>query len=103
MTYSRTVSNSKSRYCKQESSILREEDMFYLTKTKYNSMPIAKLKEYSEIIYKNRIEKKIERIFENQDIDKLLEESEKELSDPNTKYLTHEEIFSSMRRLINEE
>ena len=51
----------------------------------------------------DEFEKDMEEMFGNKDIDKLLEESAKELRDPNTKYLTHEELFSSMKKLIDGE
>lgn len=34
-------------------------------------------------------------------IEKALDEAEKELEDPNTKFLTHEEIFEKLRNEIN--
>ena len=35
------------------------------------------------------------------DIEKMLYEAEKEINDPNTKFITHEELFESARRLVN--
>lgn len=35
------------------------------------------------------------------DIEKMLDEAEKEINDPNTKFITHEELFESARGLIN--
>ena len=40
--------------------------------------------------------------FGNVDIEKLLDETEKEIDNPNTEYLTHEEVFSSLKKLIND-
>lgn len=36
-------------------------------------------------------------------IENALLESEKELDDPNTKYLTHEEVFGKLRKKLNNE
>ena len=35
------------------------------------------------------------------DIEKMLDEAGKEINDPNTKFITHEELFESARRLVN--
>ena len=40
-------------------------------------------------------EKSLKNTFKEINIDKLLEESEKELDDDNTKYLSQEEVFSN--------
>ena len=40
-------------------------------------------------------EKSLKNTFKEINIDKLLEESEKELDDDNTKYLLQEEVFSN--------
>ena len=37
----------------------------------------------------------------NEYIEKALDEAEKELENPNTKFLTHEEIFERLRNEIN--
>jgi len=45
----------------------------------------------------------LEERFEKIDIEKALYEAEKMIHDNNTKYLTHEEVFSNARRIINGE
>ncbi|MCI8965770.1 MAG: hypothetical protein HFJ43_05465 [Clostridia bacterium] len=44
--------------------------------------------------------KKLTNVKYENYIENLLDEAEKELDNPNTKYLTHEEVFSSVRRII---
>lgn len=39
--------------------------------------------------------------FEVVDIEKMLDEAEKELNDPNTKFITHEEMMEHARRIID--
>lgn len=39
--------------------------------------------------------------FEVVDIEKMLDEAEKELDDPNTKLITHEEMIAHARRIID--
>jgi len=40
--------------------------------------------------------------FGNVDIEKVLDEIDEEIANPNVQYLTHEEVFSSLRNLIND-
>lgn len=35
------------------------------------------------------------------DIEKMLDEAEKEIDDPNTKFITHEEMIEHARRIID--
>ena len=44
--------------------------------------------------------KKLTNVKYENYIENLLDEAEKDLDTPNTKYLTHEEVFSSVRRII---
>lgn len=37
----------------------------------------------------------------NEYIENALDEADKEAEDPNTKYLTHEEVFGRIRRKLN--
>lgn len=38
----------------------------------------------------------------NEYIENALDEADKQAEDPNTKYLTHEEVFGKLRRKLNE-
>ena len=91
----RPVSDLRNRYPEIENLVLNENESVYLTKNGYGSMVVMSLKKYSKLIEETEIEKLLESKFRETNIDKLLEESEKELEDTNTKYLSHEEIFSN--------
>jgi len=39
--------------------------------------------------------------YVGRDIDEILDEIDKEIANPNTKYYTHDEVFSSIRRRLN--
>lgn len=43
----------------------------------------------------------IKKTFEVVDIEEMLDEAEKEINNPNTKFVTHEEIIEHARRIIN--
>jgi len=76
---------------------LQEEGVAYLEKTTMN------LENCSELIENNEMENELAEKFGNVDIEKLLDEIDEEIANPNTKYLTHEEVFSRARRIINGE
>ncbi len=91
----RPVSDLRNKYPEIENLVLNENESVYLTKNGYGSMVVMSLKKYSKLIEETEIEKLLEKKFKETNIDKLLEESEKELDDNNTKYLSHEEVFSN--------
>lgn len=80
---------------------VNDEDVIYLTKNGYNSKVVMSLEKYSKMIEEKELNKEIEKIFGNVDIEKSLEEAEEAIDNPKTKYLTHEEIFAKARRLID--
>lgn len=88
----RPVSDLRNNYPEIEKLVLKEDEAVYLTKNGYGSMVVMSLEKYSRLM---------SDIEYNEYIEKALDEAEKELDNPNTKYLTHEEVFSSARRIIN--
>ena len=99
----RPVSDLRNKYPEIEDLVLKENEAVYLTKNGYGSMVVMSLEKYAEMMDEIQINKALEDRFGNIDIDKMLLKTEKELDDPNTEYLTHEEVFSSARRIINGE
>ncbi len=99
----RPVSDLRNKYPEIEDLVLREDEAVYLTKNGYGSMVVMSLEKYSNLMKEIDIERVLEERFGNVDIDKALQESEKELNNPNTKYYTHEEVFSMARRIIDGE
>lgn len=99
----RPVSDLRNKYPEIEELVLREDEAVYLTKNGYGSMVVLSLEKYAKIIDKIQISKALEERFSNIDIDKMLLETEKELDNTDTKYLTHEEVFSKARRIIDGE
>jgi PHD/YefM family antitoxin component YafN of YafNO toxin-antitoxin module len=99
----RPVSDLRNKYPEIEELVLKEDEAVYLTKNGYGSMVVMSLEKYSKMIEQLETDKKVEEKFGNLDIEKALEEAEKEANDPNTKYYSHEEIVGSLRRIIDEE
>ena len=89
----RPVSDLRNKYPEIEDLVLRENEEVYLTKNGYGSMVVMSLKRYSKIMHD---------IEYNEYIEKALDEADQEASGPNTKYLTHDEVFGRLRRKINE-
>ena len=99
----RPVSDLRNKYPEIEDLVLKEDEAVYLTKNGYGSMVVLSLEKYAEIMNEIQINKDLKEKFENTDIDKMLLETEKVLDNPQTKYLTHEEVFSKARRILNGE
>ncbi len=99
----RPVSDLRNKYPEIEDLVLKENEAVYLTKNGYGSMVVMSLEKYAEMLDEMQINKALEERFMNIDIDKMLLETEKELDNPNTNYLTHEEVFSKARRIIDGE
>ena len=99
----RPVSDLRNKYPEIENLVLKENETIYLTKNGYGSMVVMSLEKYAEMLNQIQINNSLEERFKNIDIDKMLLETEKELDNPNTKYLTHEEVFSKARRIMGEE
>ncbi len=97
----RPVSDLRNKYPEIEDLVLKENEAVYLTKNGYGSMVVMSLEKYAEMLDEMQINKALEERFMNIDIDKMLLETEKELDNPNTNYLTHEEVFSKARRIID--
>jgi len=90
----RPVSDLRNKYPEIEELVLKEDEAVYLTKNGYGSMVVMSLERYSKLMS----DKEYEEYVEN-----ALDEAEREAEDPNTKYLTHEEVFSKLRRKLNGE
>lgn len=99
----RPVSDLRNKYPEIEELVLKEDEAVYLTKNGYGSMVVMSIEKYSNLIKEIEVDRALEGRFGNIDIEKSLNESEKDLDNPNTKYLTHEEIFSKARRILKDE
>ena len=97
----RPVSDLRNKYPEIEDLVLRENEAVYLTKNGYGSMVVMSLEKYSEMMNEIEVEQALENRFGNIDIEEALEQSERELVDNDTKYLSHEQVFSKARRIID--
>ena len=67
--------------------------LWYLTKNGYGSMVVMSLQKYSKLI---------SDVEYNEYIESALDEADAVAEDKNTKYLTHEEVFDTLRRKLSE-
>ena len=88
----RPVSDLRNKYPEIEELVLKEDEAVYLTKNGYGSMVVMSLEKYSKLMS----DKEYEEYIEN-----ALDEADRQAEDPNTKYLTHEEVFDSIRKIID--
>lgn len=98
----RPVSDLRNKYPEIEELVLKEDEAVYLTKNGYGSMVVMSLEKYSNLMKEINFERAIEEQFGNADIEKILDEMDEEMDNPNAKYLTHEEVFSKLRGKVNE-
>ena len=103
MIYIRPVSDLRNKYPEIEELVLKEDEAVYLTKNGYGSMVVMSIDKYAELLKEVDMERALEAKFGGVDIESALDEAEKEAEDPNTKYLTHEEVMRSARRIIDGE
>lgn len=90
----RPVSDLRNKYPEIEELVLKEDEPVYLTKNGYGSMVVMSIEKYSKLMSDAEY---------NEYIENALDEADKEADDPNTKYLSHEEVFGKIRRKLNEE
>lgn len=88
----RPVSDLRNKYPEIENLVLKEDEAVYLTKNGYGSMVVMSLEKYSKLISEADY---------NEYVENALDEAEEQLYNPNTKFLTHEEVFGKLRRKIN--
>lgn len=89
----RPVSDLRNKYPEIEELVLKEDEAVYLTKNGYGSMVVMSLQKYEELISGKEYSEYVED---------ALDEAEKEAENENTKYLTHEEVFDTLRRNLDE-
>ena len=97
----RPVSDLRNKYPEIEELVLKEDEAVYLTKNGYGSMVVMSLEKYSTLLNEADMERALEARFGTLDIETALEEADKEAENPNTEYLTHEEVFESARRILD--
>ena len=98
----RPVSDLRNKYPEIEELVLKEGEVVYLTKNGYGSLVVMSLEKYGNLMNEIGFERAMEEEFGNVDIEKVLDEIDEEIADPNTKFLTHEEVFGELRRKLNE-
>lgn len=106
----RPVSDLRNKYPEIEELVLKEDEAVYLTKNGYGSMVVMSLEKYSKLMNNAECNECVEDVLNeaNKDtadanIEKILDEMDAEIANSNTKFYTHEEIFSKIRRRINGE
>ncbi len=88
----RPVSDLRNKYPEIEELVLKEDEAVYLTKNGYGSMVVMSLEKYAKLMSDAEYDEYVE---------KALDEADRQAEDPNTKYLTKEEVFGKLRRKLN--
>lgn len=85
----RPVSDLRNKYPEIEELVLKEDEAVYLTKNGYGSMVVMSLQKYSKLI---------SDVEYNEYIEGALVEADAIAENKDTQYLTHEEVFDTLRR-----
>lgn len=85
----RPVSDLRNKYPEIEELVLKEDEAVYLTKNGYGSMVVMSLQKYSKLI---------SDVEYNEYIESALDEADAIAENKDTQYLTHEEVFDTLRR-----
>lgn len=88
----RPISDLRNKYPEIEELVLKEDEAVYLTKNGYGSMVVMSLEKYAKLMSDAEYDEYVE---------KALDEADRQAEDPNTKYLTKEEVFGKLRRKLN--
>lgn len=88
----RPVSDLRNKYTEIEELVLKEDEAVYLTKNGYGSMVVMSLERYAKLMSDAEYDEYVE---------KALDEADRQAEEPNTKYLTKEEVFGKLRRKLN--
>ena len=97
----RPVSDLRNKYPEIEDLVLKEDEAVYLTKNGYGSMVVMSIEKYAQIMKQLDIEKAIEAKFGDTKLEDILNELDNEIDNPNTELLTHDELFTKLRRKLN--
>ena len=89
----RPVSDLRNKYPEIEEIVLKENEEVYLTKNGYGTMVVMSIKKYEKLMTEAEY---------TQYIEKALDEAEEEANTTNIRH-THQEIFSEVRRMIEDE
>ena len=90
----RPVSDLRNKYPEIENLVVKEDEAVYLTKNGYGTMVVMSIERFAKIMDENEYNKYIEN---------ALDEADEEAENPNTKYYTHEELFSKIKGELDEE
>ena len=89
----RPVSDLRNKYPEIEEIVLKENEEVYLTKNGYGTMVVMSIKKYEKLMSEAEY---------TQYIEKALDEAEEEANATDIRH-THQEIFSEVRRMIEDE
>ena len=88
----RPVSDLRNKYPEIEELVLKENEPVYLTKNGYGSIVVLSIEKYAKLIKDAKY---------NEYIETLLDETDKEGENVETKCYTHEEVLRRLRKALD--
>lgn len=98
----RPVSDLRNKYPEIEKIVLNKNEDVYLTKNGYGSMVVMSIEKYYNLMKQANLDKALEVKFNDTNIEKVIEEMDEEIANDKSDLLSHEEVFTKLRRKLDE-
>ena len=99
----RPVSDLRNKYPEIEEMVLKEDEAVYLTKNGYGTMVLLSVEKYSKLLENYSVEQELLDRFGVDNLEKALLESEKEANNPNTKWLSMNDLDNMVKEYFKDE
>lgn len=99
----RPISDLTDHYSEIEELVAKRNKPIYLTKNGYGTMVVLSIEKYESLIKELDMEELLEEKFGNISLEKILDDIDEEIIYEQNKFLNHDDIFSKIRRKINNE
>lgn len=98
----RPISDLRNKFTEIEDLVVEKNEEVFLTKNGYGAMVVMSMEKFSKLA-EEHLRNQLKERYGDKDMEKIIDEMEREIDDPNTKFLTHDEVFSKARRILDGE
>ena len=98
----RPISDLRNKFTEIEDLVVQKNEEVFLTKNGYGAMVVMSMEKFSKLA-EEHLRNKLKERYGDRDMEKIVDDLEKQIENPDTKILTHEEVFGKIRRKLNDE
>lgn len=98
----RPISDLRNKFTEIEDLVVEKNEEVFLTKNGYGAMVIMSMEKFSKLA-EEHLRNQLKERYGDKDMEKIIDDLEKQIENPDTKFLTHEEVFGKIRRKLNDE